>query len=484
MISARINILLMVGGLFICNKAFMQNVGIGIEAPAQKLDVNGGIRIGTTDIANTGAIRWNEIKNDFEGYNGAAWVSLTGGKGKWGDQSSYSTENSGTQTYLVFSQNPSRELGHDIDALGEWLIVGCPRDGVPGNQNLWASGSIRLFKRNADVWMLHGNVAFDPDAFTNDFFGISVGMTPTNIIAGAPFADMPNSIDQGKAYIYTYNPNLVLQATLLASDAAEGDLFGFSVSIDGDYAVVGAPGNDILGEHSVGWVYIFKRDGTIWNQTFVLTPSDWLAYDGYGTAVKVWEDYLAVGTPNKKVNGFTNAGKVYVYKRNGSSWTLIQQLTSPEVQNNERFGQELEIRDNKLFIGAPDNVSGPTDGTGKIYSYQLSNNTVTYEATLTSSDGKSGDGFGSAIDFLDNTLLVGAPTASDGATTGAGKAYVIKFQNNQYVEEAKLKSSRHEIAMAFGKSVSLVPGFAIISAPNADLPVAPDNGQIFFFKQH
>jgi hypothetical protein len=461
-----------------------QNVGIGTETPTQKLDVNGGLRIGTTNTANPGAIRWNETKSDFEGYNGVTWVSLTGGKGKWGDQSSYSIENSGTQTYLVYSQNPSIDFGWNIDALGEWLVVGCPRDGVPGNQNLFAAGSIRLFKRNADAWILHGNVAFDPDAQTNDLFGHCVDMTQTHIIAGAPFADMPSSVEQGKAYIYTYAPNLVLQATLIASDAGAHDYFGFSVSVDGDYAAVGAPGNEILGAIGVGRVYIYMRTGTTWNQTFVLSPSDYVAYDGYGTTVKLWGDYLAVGTPNKKVNGLTYAGKVYVYKRNGSSWTLIQSLTSPEVQSNERYGQEIEMYDHKLFIGAPDNVSGPTDGPGKIYNYLLAGNTVTYETTLTSSDGKSGDGFGSAIDFLDNTLLVGAPSANDGASTGVGKAYVFKLQNNQYVEEAKLSSSRKEIAMAFGRSVSLVPGFAIISAPKADLPGAEDNGQVLFFKNH
>ncbi|HSF89547.1 MAG TPA: hypothetical protein VLA46_09035, partial [Saprospiraceae bacterium] len=70
MITARFNIVLIVSCLLISNKASLQNVGIGTDTPAQKLDINGGLRIGTTEMANTGALRWNEIKNDFEGYNG------------------------------------------------------------------------------------------------------------------------------------------------------------------------------------------------------------------------------------------------------------------------------------------------------------------------------------------------------------------------------------------------------------------------------
>ena len=483
MISMRIPFLWILAFMLYSQEAFLQSVGIGTETPTQKLDVNGGLRIGSTNTANTGAIRWNETRSDFEGYNGAAWVSLTGGKSKWGNQASYSTEDDGSDIYLIGSDNPSTELGKDIAAEGDWLIAGCYRDGVPGQQSKFAAGSIRLLNRNGDIWNWQAS-AYDPDETTNDFFGFSVDISSTHIIAGAIFADMPNAQEQGKAYIYSYGPNLNLQATLLASDGQAFDYFGCSVSIHGDYAVVGAPGNDILGISNMGRTYVFTRSGTTWNQTFTLTPSDGVANDGYGSGVKLWGDYLAVASPPKTINGSIGAGKVYVYRRNGSNWTLIQQLVSPEVQTNERFGDEIEIRDHKLFIGAPDNVSGNGNGLGKVYIYQLTNSTVTYESSLTPSDGQSGYSFGSAIDFLDHTLLVGAHTADDGATADAGKAYVFNLSNNQWVEEAKLKSSRGEIGMLFGRSVALAPGFAIVSAPKADLVYAPDNGQLFFFKQY
>jgi len=53
------------------------NVGIGTSAPAEKLDVMGGIKISNTDNTNAGTIRWTG--SDFEGYDGTNWVSLTGG---------------------------------------------------------------------------------------------------------------------------------------------------------------------------------------------------------------------------------------------------------------------------------------------------------------------------------------------------------------------------------------------------------------------
>jgi hypothetical protein len=56
-----------------------QNVSIGTANPSEKLDVNGGVKIGNTNKA-PGTMRWNADKSDFEGYNGSTWVSLTGGK--------------------------------------------------------------------------------------------------------------------------------------------------------------------------------------------------------------------------------------------------------------------------------------------------------------------------------------------------------------------------------------------------------------------
>ena len=58
------------------------NVGIGTTSPSQKLDVNGGIKVGNTANATAGTIRWTG--SDFEGYDGTQWVSLTSTGGSSG----------------------------------------------------------------------------------------------------------------------------------------------------------------------------------------------------------------------------------------------------------------------------------------------------------------------------------------------------------------------------------------------------------------
>jgi Chaperone of endosialidase/Head domain of trimeric autotransporter adhesin len=64
--------------VFITLHGIAQNVGIGVAAPVEKLDINGALKIGTTTNASpqAGTLRWNATTNIFEGYDGTKWRSL------------------------------------------------------------------------------------------------------------------------------------------------------------------------------------------------------------------------------------------------------------------------------------------------------------------------------------------------------------------------------------------------------------------------
>lgn len=482
--SYKLCILLFDIWFFSGNVLSAQNVGIGLDTPLQQLDVDGGIRLGNTTEAHAGSIRWNEMKSDFEGYNGVAWVSLTGGMSKWGNQSSYSTENYGTQVELQTSTVESKEFGFSIAAEGNWMVAGAYRDGVPNDQSKWAVGSVYLFQKNNGLWQekyLHR----DPELKTSDWFGRSVAITPTHIISGTPNADIGATNDIGKAYIYTYDlNNSALQSTLIASDGQGGDNFGNAVAIHGDIAVVGAPGNDVGGINNMGSAYVFIRNGNTWTQTTIITPSDG-QLDGYfGSFVALWGDYLAISTPYKMVNNIPYAGKTYVYKKSGTSWVLISNLVSPNPSTFELFGHHVYIRDHFLLVGAPDHLLTSEIGSGSLYVYALNNFVVTHHSTLTGSEAFIGDGFGYSAVFKDGYLLVGAPYATIGASINQGKAYLFKYINNAWVEEVLFKSAVDEQGMRFGNSVALGETTAMVSAPWAAVREIKDNGKVLFINQH
>ena len=67
-------------------------------------------------------------------------------------------------------------------------------------------------------------------------------MDGDTLVVGAPY----KASGQGAAYVYTRTAGETWTQTakLVASDGVGNDAFGYSVAIDGDVIVVGAPGDD------------------------------------------------------------------------------------------------------------------------------------------------------------------------------------------------------------------------------------------------
>ncbi|HDS46409.1 MAG TPA: hypothetical protein ENN68_10125 [Methanomicrobia archaeon] len=103
------------------------------------------------------------------------------------------------------------------------------------------------------------------------------------------------------------------QAKLLASDGAANDYFGDSVFLDGEYVFVGAIYDDDKGTDS-GSAYIFKRSGISWTQQAKLLATDGAAGDYFGYSVALDGEYALVGAWSDDDKG-TNSGSAYVVSR-------------------------------------------------------------------------------------------------------------------------------------------------------------------------
>ena len=115
------------------------------------------------------------------------------------------------------------------------------------------------------------------------------------------------------------------QAKLTASDGATEDRFGCSVSISGDYVVIGAHlADDILNDR--GAAYIFHRSGTNWTQQDKIEASDGAEDDWFGWSVSIDGDYVVIGSVDDDNNNGNASGSAYVYHRNGTSWIAAGQV--------------------------------------------------------------------------------------------------------------------------------------------------------------
>ncbi len=102
---------------------------------------------------------------------------------------------------------------------------------------------------------------------------------------------------------------------LTASDGAAYDDFGYSVSISGDYAIIGAYGDDVDGNANQGSAYVFQRSGTSWTQQAKLTAFDGVGGDIFGNSISISGDYAIIGANGDDVDGNTNQGSAYVFQQ-------------------------------------------------------------------------------------------------------------------------------------------------------------------------
>jgi hypothetical protein len=135
-------------------------------------------------------------------------------------------------------------------------VIGAYLDDHAGGMD---AGSAYVFVRSGTAWSEQQKLTAS-DASANDRFGYSVALSGDTAVVGAFLHDQPVGADAGSAYLYVRSGTVwTEEAMLTASDAEAADLFGLSVAASGDGVLVGAEGDDQLGESGVGSAYVFRQ---------------------------------------------------------------------------------------------------------------------------------------------------------------------------------------------------------------------------------
>jgi YHS domain-containing protein len=221
-------------------------------------------------------------------------------------------------------------------------------------------------------------------------------------IIGAPY----KSSYQGAAYVFTCSGTpctWTQQQELTAADGTPGDVFGYSVAVSGNRAVIGAIGNN----SSRGAAYVFTCSGTpcTWTQQQELTASDGARGDVFGTRVGVNGATTVVGAPGKTIGNNSLQGAAYVFTCSGTpcTWTHQQELTASSGASRDEFGTRVALSGNTLIIG-----NNSSQGAAYVFTCSGSPCTWTHQQELTASDGARGDEFGYSVAVSGNTSIIGA----------------------------------------------------------------------------
>jgi FG-GAP repeat len=298
------------------------------------------------------------------------------------------------------------EFGRSVAISGDYAIVGTPYDDE--GAGLVNNGSATIFKRNTGtgIWESQGKLV-NPDAANNDVFGWSVAISGDFAIVGARQDDNAT----GSATIFKRNSGTGIweaQGKLAITNPTPISYFGASVSIDGDYAIVGAP------EDGPGSATIFKRNSGsgIWETQIKLTQPISLTF---GSSVSISGNYAIVGDPyDSTVPGLSYNGSATIFKRNTLTgvWELQTKLQNTSPASSDFFGQSVSLSGDYAIVGSPNNDFGPgliNNGTAIIY--KRSGNIWNFVQKFTKPNSNSEEYFGNSIGIDSNAgrFLVGAP---------------------------------------------------------------------------
>ncbi len=290
----------------------------------------------------------------------------------------------------------------------------------------------------------------------DDRFGVAVDLADGTAVVGAPQADA-FGLDSGTAYVFVRTGiTWSEQGILTPLDGQPADLFGTSVAVEGDTAVVGAICTDDLGASS-GAAYVFVRSGSTWSQQAKLLASDGSTGDFFGQSVGISGDYVVVGAPldddAMPGNILTESGAAYVFLRTGTAWAEQQKVLPADLAVGDLFGASVDISGGRLVAGAPQDQDQGLD-TGSAYVFARFGTTWVEEAKLVASDAAANDLFGHSVSIDDRTIAVGA-IGEDQAALGAGAAYLFLRTGFNWNPQGKVVDPAGGTGDRFGASVDV-----------------------------
>lgn len=318
--------------------------------------------------------------------------------------------------------NPSQLFGQATALNGDTAALGAAGDDT--------AGAVYVFERGNGSWPLQARLAGGV-ADGNVWLGWSVALAGDLLAAGEPAqvrggtSTLPGLVRVFQRTGAVWSPQAVVQA----ADAAHGDEFGFSVALDGNTLVAGAPRVDSGIEQDAGAVYVYVGSGSIWAQQAKITAPIPGTNSGFGLSVALSGDLLVVGAGNEDPVVSTR-GRAYIYERVGTTWSLRQELIVPAPVPGS-FGRSVSLSamSGLALASAP---RGGAAGHGLVYVFARSGTAWTLSSTL---QAPSSDApvtpyeFGTAVSLDGENAVIGAP-----AFGPSGTAFLAPVGDHVFVD--------------------------------------------------
>lgn len=337
-------------------------------------------------------------------------------------------------------------FGYHLAVSNSFLAVG-----VPGTDN--ATGEVFVYKRTGDT-LSEPQIVVGDDIAPNSFFGGAIALNDWLMVVGAPSSFGIN----GVAYVFIYNGSTWEQVQkLISSDGVGTGAFGYSVALDNELILVGAPVNNAA--------YVFKHNGTEWVEDQKLTSP--LTQDlTFGRSVDLFGNTALIGSEGDA----EGKGAAYIFQYENDDWVEKQQLLASDGSLGDKFGYSVALGNNVAVVGAPGEFG---ESVRAAYTFTLNGSTWTQQQKLLPPNANNSNRYGYDVDISGNTILVGAPAINT--------AYTWEFDGTTWQREYTLEAPEG-IVGDFGLAVALYGNTALVGAPYHTLDDYPNQGSAWLYK--
>jgi hypothetical protein len=313
------------------------------------------------------------------------------------------------QKLLADDGAASDYFGYAVSISGNFAIVGAYREDDKGSD----AGAAYIFENSTSGWIQKQKLLAS-DGGGSDHFGSAVSISGNTAIVGSRYDD-DKGTDTGAVYIFKKNgSNWTQEDKLYSSDPANSDNFGHAVSISEDKAIVGAYNKN----NKTGAAYIFEHTSSGWQEKKILLASNAANSDHFGRSVSISDNIAIVGAYQKN----SSKGVAYIYEFTNNDWQETQ-LVASDAQNDDHFGYAVSIYGNTAIVGAyqEDDKAG---NAGAAYLYERTSTGWQEKTKLVAADGQSFDYFGVGVSISGDNFIIGAH-GEDHRGSSAGAAYIF-----------------------------------------------------------
>ena len=415
---------------------------------AQQFVLDGAITIGESNSNSplAGTIRWNESTQDFEGYDGTTWHSLT------------SNQNglvfpplSTDQVLTMVPADRGARAGYAVAIDGPFAFIGAP------NSNN-SAGRVQVLERtDSNRWSVVQTLTAS-DGASYDGFGSAIAVSGNNLVIGAYIdAQNPsnNENNDGKVYFFRYNGSEWNEIrTYTSEDILFDRSLGQSVDIHQDIAVVSDPGYDFT-LNDAGRIFIFQYNGTTWQQVMSFEDDDPQTGAMFGSSIAFDGDLLVVGVPGHDQGSSVNNGKVVIYERMGSLWSFNTEVYSPDAAQFESFGYDVSVDNNRVVIGAPGATIGNQQFSGATYFFHFNGSAWTEAGKVQLGPPEALAAFGSSVKLLKDQVYISALQGAAGNHDDQGLVHQYFFNGSDWKFNREINDLTDQDLGKFGWDIDL-----------------------------